>query len=55
MTCEREFRRKPKWDDDSIADLLAEAMQDVHDMDTGYKDFAKAAVRALREEGLLSV
>lgn len=34
--------------DEELADLFSDAMSDIHDMDTGINDFARACVRALR-------
>jgi len=40
----------PAVTDEELADLFADAMDRIHDMDTGINDFAKACVKALRPE-----
>lgn len=41
-----------KWTDEDVEDAIAEAMENIQDYDTTLRDFAKAAVAVLKEEGL---
>ena len=53
--CQNEYPwPKPLVSIEEIEDLIADAMSDVHDMDTTLRDFARAAVQALLNERLLS-
>jgi len=42
---------RPEPTDEELEDLFSEAMSDIHDMDTGITNFARACVSALRGAG----
>lgn len=41
------------WDEEDIVTLVSDAMSDAQDLDVGLTDLARAAVSALKKEGLL--
>lgn len=51
--CWAQHSGRPVVDEQELIDIVSDAMSDVHDVDTGITDFAKAGVKALKKEGLL--